>query len=210
MSEYTAESTLLNSLLTLVRSKWARLVSDVLSPPVVWGAFAFPIAFRFAESETQAWLWAVVYILLVCLLPVFYIAWMVYRGKISDMHMQQRSERYLPFLVSILCTTAAWWTLRFLGAPAILPLLALFSLAQIIVMALITLVWQISMHAMSITGVAIAAALIFGIGAALLTIPLIMLVGAARLNLKRHTPAQVLAGTFVGAVVPALIILFLL
>jgi membrane-associated phospholipid phosphatase len=41
----------------------------------------------------------------------------------------------------------------------------------------------------------------------LLAIPLIVLVGAARLKLERHTLAQVLAGTLVGTVLP--VILFL-
>ena len=188
---------------------WARLVSNILSPPMVWGALAFPIALREAKSQEQAILWALVYGVLVSLLPLLYVVWMVKRGKISDIHMKNRSERYRPFLVSLLCTTIAWWTLRFMGAPPVLPLLALFSLVQIAVMALITLVWQISMHAMSIAGATIATALLFGIGYALLTIPLIMLVSAARLKLKRHTPAQIVAGILVGALVPVVVLILL-
>ena len=176
---------------------------------MVWGVLAFPIAFREAKSQEQAILWALVYGVLVSLLPLLYVVWMVRRGAIGDIHMNKRSERFRPFLVSILCTTIAWWTLRFMGAPPVLPLLALFSLVQIAVMALITLVWQISMHAMSIAGAAIATALLFGIGYALLTIPLILLVSAARLKLKRHTPAQVFAGILVGALVPVVVLVLL-
>lgn len=188
---------------------WARLVSNVLSPPVVWAALAFPIAFRDAPSQEQALVWAAIYISLVCLLPALYIAVMVWRGSITDIHMEKREQRLRPFLVSILFTTIAWWVLRFLGAPAVLPFFALFSLVQIIVMALITLIWQISMHTMSITGATMATVVLFGIVPALLTIPLIMLVGAARLNLKRHTPAQILAGTVVGALVPVFMFMIL-
>jgi membrane-associated phospholipid phosphatase len=42
---------------------------------------------------------------------------------------------------------------------------------------------------------------------ALLVIPLVILVGAARLNLRRHTLSQVLAGSVVGVIVPALLLL---
>jgi hypothetical protein len=189
-----------------IRARWARLVSDVLSPPVVWAVLAFPIAFKDAHSPEQALLWAVVYGLMVCLVPVVFIGYMVWRGHISDMHMQHRKQRVWPFLVSILCTGFAWWVLRWLGAPPLMPLFALFAFVQMIVMALITLIWQISMHAMSITGATITTNLLFGFVPALLTIPLVLLVGAARLNLKRHTPAQILAGALVGALVPALVL----
>jgi hypothetical protein len=116
--------------------------------------------------------------------------------------MRVRQQRIRPFLVSMVCTTIAWWTLRFIGAPPVVPLFALFSLVQLAVMALITLVWQISMHAMSITGAAIALGFLFGATATLATIPFIVLVGAARLKLKRHTPAQVLMGTALGVIIP--------
>jgi membrane-associated phospholipid phosphatase len=185
---------------------WARLVSDILSPPVIWGALAFPIAFRNAPSTQQALIWAFTYILLVCIMPIIYIALMVRRGRITDIHMQVRQQRLRPFLVSILCTTIAWWTLRFMGAPPVVPLFALFSLVQIIVMALITLVWQISMHAMSISGAVVALGFLFGGTAALIALPFVVLVGAARLKLKRHTPAQVLVGTVLGVIIPVMLL----
>jgi len=184
---------------------WARLVSDILSPPMVWATLAFPIAFRDAPSQGHAVLWALMYITLVCLLPIVYIAVMVKQGKITDIHMKVRQQRLRPFMVSIVCTGVAWGVLRLMGAPAVVPLFALFSLVQLAVLALITLVWQISIHAVSITGVTVATGVLFGLLPALLTIPLIFLVGAARLKLRRHTPAQVIAGTLVGAVVPALL-----
>jgi membrane-associated phospholipid phosphatase len=176
---------------------------------MVWAALALPIAFRDADSQEQALLWATVYILLVCLLPVIFIMWMVWRGSITDLHMEKREQRLRPFLVSVFCTTLAWWVLRFMGAPPVVPLFVLFSLVQVAIMALITLVWQISMHTMSITGATIATSLLFGIIPALLTIPLIMLVGAARLNLKRHTPAQIVGGTVIGALIPVLMFMVL-
>ncbi|MDQ7033527.1 MAG: hypothetical protein Q9P01_01450 [Anaerolineae bacterium] len=90
--------------------------------------------------------------------------------------------------------------------PPAFPLLALMTLVQMTFIALITLVWQISMHMMSIAGAAVITGIMFSTGSAMAMIPLVMLVGAARLRLKRHTPAQVIAGTIVGAFVPMLMI----
>lgn len=185
---------------------WARLVSHILSPPVLWAAMAFPIAFRNAESQAQALAWALTYCALVCVLPVLYVGWMVRRGHISDLHMEIRQQRIRPFIVSLACTTIAWWVLRFIGAPAVVPMFALFSLVQIAVMAAITLVWQISMHTMSITGVTVTALAFFGVIPALFLLPLVLLVSAARLKLQRHTPAQVIAGGLVGVLVPVVLL----
>lgn len=185
---------------------WASLVSNILSPPLIWATMAFPIAFRDADSELQALAWALVYCALVCLLPLLYVGWMVHQGKISDLHMEIRQQRLRPFVVSLICTVVAWWALRLMGAPPVVPLFALFSLVQIAVVAVITLVWQISMHAMSISGAVVAALAFFGLVPALILLPLVVLVGAARLKLERHTLAQVVAGSVLGVLVP--IILF--
>lgn len=188
---------------------WARLVSDILSPPVVWGALALPIAFRDAPSRDQALLWAGTYIFLVCFLPVVYIALMVKRGSITDIHMQVRQQRIRPFIVSLVCTTIAWWILRFMGAPSVLPLFTLVSLIQLLVIAAITLVWQVSIHAASIACATIATLILFGVGPALFIMPLVFLVGAARLRLKRHTLPQVVVGAALGVVIPLTLLLVL-
>ena len=183
-----------------IRQSWARLISNILSPPVVWGFLAFPIAFRAAETTQQAILWAVTYGLFVCLMPAVYIGWMVWRGKITDIHMQVREQRIRPFIVSIVGTAFAWQVLQLMGAPSLLPLFALFSLIQIAVMLAVTLKWQISMHSMSITCAVVTTGALYGLGPALLVSPLIPVVGAARIKLQRHTLSQVVAGGLVGAI----------
>ncbi len=185
---------------------WARLVSDLLSPPVLWGALAFPIAFQAAESPSQAVMWALIYVALVIVLPMAYIVWMVKRGKISDVHMGVRGQRLKPFLVSLAATTVAWWTLRTLGAPAVIPVLALSGMIQLAVLAAITLVWQVSMHAMSTAAAVVGAVWVYGVPALLLMVPILLLVSFARLRLNRHTPAQILVGAMIGLFVPVMMI----
>lgn len=191
----------------LRRLSWARLISNILSPPVIWGVLAFPIAFREAESREQAILWALTYTVLVCVMPAIYIARKVMRGEITDIHMRVRQQRVRPFLVSMLGTALAWSCLRLMGAPALLPLFALVSLAQLAVMLAITLFWQISLHSMSITSAVVATGVLYGPGAALILFPLIPVVGAARLKLRRHTLMQVIAGGVVGGALTLVLVL---
>lgn len=184
---------------------WARVISDVLSPPVVWAALAIPIALRDAPDRGTGWAWAADYIVLVCLIPIVYIGWMVKLGRITDMHLKVRRQRLLPFAVSISGALAALLSLSLLDASPVMLLFALFTLIQLALIAAITLTWQISVHAMSISGAVVAAGVLFAPVMALLVLPLVVIVGAARIHLKRHTLSQVVAGTVAGMVVPALL-----
>jgi hypothetical protein len=188
---------------------WSRLVSDILSPPVIWVALALLIATAYTKSVGEAIQWAAIYSLLICIAPLLFVGFMVWRGKIGDIHMAERRERIVPLIVTTVGALMAFLILWELKAPPALPLLAFISLVQIIIMLLITLAWQISMQTMGITGAIVAIGIVFGMTLAILLVPLIVLVGAARLNLKRHTPAQILAGTLVGALVPIGVLLAL-
>jgi hypothetical protein len=185
---------------------WARVVSDIFSPPMVWAVLVIPVALQHADNVQNALFWASLYSLFIALIPVGFIALMVATGRIGDIHMKERKERFRPLLVTISSTIILWWLLRRLNAPPVFSLLALMSLVQITVITVITLLWQISMHMMSIAGATVAIGIIFSVWTAMGMVPLVILVGAARLRLRRHTPAQVIAGTIVGALVPVLLL----
>lgn len=189
-----------------MNARWARVISNLLSPPMVWATLVFVIAFHFAENRLQGLVWALTYGILVCLMPILYIAWRVRSGKISDLHMKERQERIIPFAVSIGCAILAWIVLRMMNAPSILPLIAAITLVELAVMLLITFAWQISMHAMSISVAVVATGIVFGAAPALAVSPLLPIVGAARLRLHRHTLAQVIAGAIVGAIIPLIVL----
>ncbi|MBA3871574.1 MAG: hypothetical protein H0X30_20705 [Anaerolineae bacterium] len=202
---YSVEEHLLNAS-AYMNARWARVISNLLSPPMVWSILVFVIAFHYAENRLQGLMWALTYAILVCLMPILFIAWRVHSGKISDLHMKERQERLIPFAVSIVCAILAWEVLRLMNAPSILPLIAAITLVELIVMLVITFAWQISMHAMSISVAVVATGIVFGAAPALFVSPLLPLVGAARLRLQRHTLAQVIAGAVVGALIPLVVL----
>lgn len=181
---------------------WARWVSDVVSPPVVWAIVSLVVAIAFSDSFLEALYWAGLYSLLVCVIPVVFIFYSVYTGEIGDIHMKYRHERYKPLFITIVANVVAWVLLYAQGAPLAMKLLAIMSLIEVAIISLITLYWQISMHAMAITGAAMALGLLLNVLLGILLIPLIILVGAARLRLDRHTPMQVFAGAMVGVFAP--------
>lgn len=185
---------------------WAWVVSHLFSPPLVWAALVSVIAFREADSKEQALIWASAYALFVCLLPGLYILWLVRRGSVTDVHLRKRQERPKVLLMSAACAGVAWGVLRWLDAPPGIPLVAVMTLAMLAITMFISLVWQISLHTTSISAAIIAIGAFFGIVPALVVLPLALLVAAARLNLKRHTPAEIVAGTLVGGLIPVLLV----
>lgn len=183
-----------------VHSLWAKVVSDVVSPPVIWGIMAFPIAARNAPTPEAALLWAMIYVIFVSIAPILYILIQVRRGNITDMHMPLREERIRPFIVSLVTAVFAAFLLYIIHASTIMRLFTISSLIQLIIMALITTVWQISIHSVSVSGMVVTAGALFGVNTAIVLAPIILLVAVARLRLRRHTRAQVITGIFVGTI----------
>ena len=96
-----------------------------------------------------------------------------------------------------------------MGAPRLLPVFALVSLVLLLTMTLVTLVWQISMHSMSIACAVVATGALYGLGPALLISPLIPVVGVARIKLRRHTLAEVIAGGLLGGCLTLIMLIVL-
>ena len=186
---------------------WESLLSNLLSPPILWAAIAIPVSIRDAAPGQHPLLWAAVYGLFVCLLPALYIGINVLRGSISDLHLRERRQRHRPYLVTILSASFAWVILSWLDATDVMRALALFSLANVVVMAAITVFWQISMHAMSVSSALMALALLFSVPLALLCSPLLPLVYAARYRLGRHSHRQLLGGAILGGLLPLVLYL---
>ena len=189
---------------------WERVVSDIISPPVVWAILAFPIAFKDAADSGQGFLWAFTYIGMVCLIPLVFIAIQVKRGAITDVHLEIREQRIAPFLVTMIGSGLAFGVLRLIATTSVMPAFALFSFVQLAVMLSITMIWQISVHTFCIAGATITCGTLFGWTVGLLIAPLIIIVGVARIKLNRHTPAQVIGGVVIGSLMTILLFQFVL
>jgi membrane-associated phospholipid phosphatase len=149
-------------------------------------------------SHTPGTYWyALLYLGVGVLLPVLYVVWAIRTGRITDFHMAIRRERVAPFLVSILCGAAAWLMLVGLGAPRDFAAPVLALLLQTLLLFLITLFWQVSVHT-AVTASLVTFCCMVGGQGALLLIGLIPLVAWARLYLGRHTLAQTVVGACVG------------
>ncbi len=173
----------------------ARAVSDLMSP----AALAVPcISLCVWVSEAAGTYWyGMAYFLLAIPLPLAYVIWLLKSGRVSDFHLPNRRDRRVPFALTIACALAAVALLPWFGAPRDFMAPMVTALLQTLVLFLVTLVWQISIHTSVTTGLVTFAVLALGSEAALLAL-LVPLVAWARLHLERHNMAQVVAGSLLG------------
>ena len=156
----------MSNVLTLspVRANFARAISDLFGPPVV-AVPALGVGAWTSHAQGTYW-YALLYFRIGVLLPVLYVIWAIHTGRIADFHMSNRRERVAPFVVSLICGLGAWVLLVVLGAPRdfVAPVLAL--LLQTLLLFLITLVWQVSVHTAVTASLVTFTCLAVGSGAA--------------------------------------------
>jgi membrane-associated phospholipid phosphatase len=149
-------------------------------------------------------------------LPVFTIYCLHRFGFVGDLKMETLEDRRLPYIVTVAIYTfvAIFFTMKLKQLPevAIIMTGVAFSIAAV---AIISLYWKISAHAVGISGTLGALiGIVIKFGSYELLYPIIaaILIGgiliAARLHLNAHTPAQVIAGSFLGFTISLLVVLF--
>ena len=138
-------------------------------------------------------------------LPAIPILVMLRKGEINDLFISKKEERTMPYLFSFLAyvfwSMFMWRTLQF---PMFIVAMGIGSAISIIAITVINLKWKISAHLGGVGGLTGA---VFGVcyRMAINPLPFLIvilaisaLVALARMELKAHTPAQVLAGFVVG------------
>jgi membrane-associated phospholipid phosphatase len=174
----------------------ARIISDIFSPPVL--AVPGLLLGAYYSSAPGIYSYALAYFLVGVLAPVMYVIWLLRIGAITDFHIPDRRDRRGPFLATLGAGLVGVGLLAYLGAPAtfIAPVIAL--LAETLILFLITLFWQVSIHTATTAGLVTFAIYVLGVEAVLLSL-LIPLVAWARVYLERHTITQTVWGTLIGA-----------
>ena len=179
------------------RAEVARLVSAIVHP------IAFPLLTLGVISEIatgsvpQAVKWVLVALALVSLPVSILVSYQVLRGRWTDLDVSVRRQRYALYPFGLACMIALALAYAHFGAPQIAVRASLGVALANLLDGLINLTYKVSAHA---TGAAVCATLLWfstlawGVPAALAALA----VGWSRVELKRHTPGQVVLGWAVG------------
>ncbi|MDX1416867.1 MAG: hypothetical protein R3293_21875 [Candidatus Promineifilaceae bacterium] len=177
----------------------ARLFSNIVSPPVIFAILGL-ILTLYSLPSVQALGWAALNGFINSLLPILFVLWLLRTGRVAELHMSNTAERHLPYIIAVLCGLLTLGIVIVFDGPPLLQCLALFEIVALSALGIINTQWLISFHATAISAAWAIIALTFGWQASLLVLPLVIAVVVVRLFLKRHTPAQVIAGLFLGTV----------
>lgn len=153
--------------------------------------------------------------------PSLLIYYLYRQGLLSSLHMDDRAERRLPYLVTGLIYTFLTFLFAFRmqliseTAPEVAIILGSITVS-ILLVGVISLFWKISAHSVGIGG---SIGALLGIMLkfsetdlffALIALTILAgLVGSARLHLNAHTPAQIGAGLALGLTVSLVTVFWL-
>lgn len=117
--------------------------------------------------------------------------------KKGDIFVSKREDRLPLFIPGILAYFIA--ALYFSGGGyRLMALLEVANLISSLLLFVISFKWKISIH-MSSLAIPLFFFTLYGIRQALYFLPLLLLLGWARIKVKAHTLGQVIAGTIIGA-----------
>ncbi len=198
-----------NTLIEKIVTKCANLISWIFVPllmPVYGIILIFSLSFlSFAPFTTK-----LVFTLIVFganfIIPMLLVLLLKKMGVISDIGLNGRKERLVPYIITIVCLAGTGWFLYMKMAPLWVAMFYAGGALAALINLLVNFRWKISAHAAGIAGLVAMLIQVVKEGPATPgmtwwiagSILLAGLLGSARIWLGRHTLMQVLAGTAVG------------
>ncbi len=177
----------------------ARILSTIFNPFLTALALFVILADVSAKDTVDFWRLLFLSTFFTSIGPMLYVFWLYSTDRISDLDMSVRHERevvFSTFIIFYLVGAAALWLAH---APRLLVAAMLGYFASTLIVGYITRYWKISTHALGITAPLVALTMLYG-RQPLPFLVLIPMVCWARVYLKAHTVAQVLAGAGLATV----------
>jgi membrane-associated phospholipid phosphatase len=180
-----------------VRNRSAAEWVSYLLEPKNW-IIATTLAVGWHSDGAAGLAWGAVAALFAGVIPMAFISRGVRSGRWDDRYVGAKRPRLIVLGFIIASVAAGLALLVGLGAPGELSGYVGCMLASVAVLAAITTAWKISIHCAVASGSVTILALLFGPWLAPAYL-LVALTAWSRVVVKDHTPAQVLAGSVLGA-----------
>jgi hypothetical protein len=183
-----------------VLDRIAVVVSEVLAPAVLVAVLLLTVGWHAGETPGVSRWWGLPGALFAAVIPLGYVLHGVRKGRLTNHHIPERADRRIPLLFGTASLVAGLLLLLALGAPGEVLALLTTGGVGLAVFALVTHWWKMSIHAGVASGTVAALTVVYG-PVVLLGVPLVLLGCWARVRLTAHTPAQVIVGAMVGALI---------
>lgn len=191
-----------------LRYKVARRLSDVGN--AITFSLIVGLIFSFLPPQVvKPWMIFLVGFLVMVFAPGFFLVMAMKVWKV-DFDFTDRASRTPYYLVIEGCYAAG----ILIFSPWVLPSWSMFNISIVSVilngtLLIVNLKWKISAHAAGAAGPAVAIAIIAGWWTLFITVPVVAGIIWSRLELKKHTPMQLVYGVIVAILSYGLVLLLL-
>ena len=186
----------------------ARAVSIALIPPTV-STVVFTLlvlASQHGAFTHRLLIWLIA-VLCSGMLQMLHVLRLRHERRVTAYDVPERLQRTGPYLLSAAISLAGLVMLLFLGATFAVWSLMWCYTVNTLLLAAINRYWKISAHLMGLTGPVTALVPLFGSWVSTV-LPLVALLGWARVRLRAHSGMQVVAGASAGIVLTAVQLFF--
>ena len=183
-----------------MRKRISNLTSNILNPYLVSLVLILLLSFKSTSSILDAVKWSLILIAL-SILPVFsVITYLVRSQRVEGPFIKIRKQRTKIYLLAGVCAGVAYIILHCFGAPPTLVATCVAGLSAVVIFMGINLWWKISLHTAFVTASVTVLIILYGSIAAA-TVVLVPLIAWARIELGRHSLAQVATGALLSALI---------
>lgn len=180
--------------------RYAEFLSFITNPAVVLFIGLIVVTNHYSDGATQFWRWLGAGSLLLVGPSTLFVAYTWKKEHKIDIDVAVRSDRIVPMMMTTLGALIGSHLVQERLNNSNLMLLASILAVMLVVLTIVTFVWKISLHAATLS-TAISMLVIFAGPIYAWFYLLLLPLGWARVTLKQHTLAQVVAGSLIGAVV---------
>lgn len=186
------------------RKRIANLISNILNPFLVSLILILLLSFEATSNILDALKWALV-LTAFSVVPVYLaIIYLVRSGRLDNVFTNVRRQRTKIYLLAGGWAAAGCVVLLYLKAPPGLMAVSVAGFLTAIIFMCINLWWKISLHTAFIAASVTLLVILYG-WVAMVAIVLIPLMFWARMELKRHSLAQVAAGALLSTLIVAVV-----
>jgi membrane-associated phospholipid phosphatase len=187
-----------------MRQQIARLISNILNPFIISLITIILLVWYTTSSLASAFKWAAIALGL-SVIPVFcFMVYQVRHNKLDTFFPEGQGQRKIIYVIASALAAIGCVVMWYFDAPRLLTFSFIAGLAAVVIFMGINLYWKISLHTAFISAAAVVLTLVFGVKAAWVFV-LLPLVAFSRLELKLHTPAQVITGALLAAAIVTLV-----
>lgn len=187
----------------------ASFFSSLLSP-LLMPTYGMVIAFWLSTLQilltTDKMTVIAVVFLMTCAVPAILFSLMRYFKILSDVHLNVQKERFLPYVITVVCYVISALYLFNINAPTWMWMFMFGAGIAALISLVVNFFWKISAHMAGIGGLIGLLCKINSCGDGIfelmpvicITIAVAGLLGTSRIAMERHTLLQVLAGVLNG------------